>query len=479
MNSPKVIILGGGIAGIASAVILSERGIDTTIIEKEDYLGGRAGAFPITLKTGETVEMERGFHAFFRQYYNLRSLLSRISPDLSILKPLDDYPIVGYDNSFQSFSKLPKRAPWNLIALTRRNTELTWKALRKIKLRPAISMLAYHQSQTYKRYDNESATSYLNSLNFPPKARQMLFDVFSHSFFNPEESMSAAELLMMFHFYFMGNREGLIFDVIKSPFSNGLWKPMRNYLEKKSVKIFTGESANSINHVPEGWEINTSSKGKLSANAVVVALNVPGLKNLIANSILNHAPWNKEINRLEVTLPFVVWRLWLDCPIIANPQIFAGTAGFPYLDNISLIHLFQDESKNWADIHKGSVVELHAYAVPTSTKEATIKEAMINGLHKIYPETKTANILDEVYMLRQDCPAFNLNTYNNRPTVITPHSNLYLAGDFVRLDQPSALMERATIAGMTAANFILKKWGYDQENILSVGQHGIFPSIAA
>ena len=33
------------------------------------------------------------------------------------------------------------------------------------------------------------------SLRFPPAARQMLFDVFAHSFFNPEEQYSAAELL--------------------------------------------------------------------------------------------------------------------------------------------------------------------------------------------------------------------------------------------------------------------------------------------
>ena len=46
-------------------------------------------------------------------------------------------------------------------------------------------------------------------------ARRMMFDVFSHSFFNPEEHMSAADLLMMFHFYFSGNPEGLIFDVSK------------------------------------------------------------------------------------------------------------------------------------------------------------------------------------------------------------------------------------------------------------------------
>ena len=29
--------------------------------------------------------MNRGFHAFFRQYYNLRGLLRRADPDLSAL----------------------------------------------------------------------------------------------------------------------------------------------------------------------------------------------------------------------------------------------------------------------------------------------------------------------------------------------------------------------------------------------------------
>ena len=41
--------------------------------------------------------MNRGFHAFFRQYYNLRALLRRADPALSMLAPVDDYPLIDGD----------------------------------------------------------------------------------------------------------------------------------------------------------------------------------------------------------------------------------------------------------------------------------------------------------------------------------------------------------------------------------------------
>ena len=161
--------------------------------------------------------MERGFHAFFRQYYNLQALLRRIDAELSFLEPLEDYPILGPGGQVESFSGLPKTPPWNVIELTRRTPTLSLGDLMRVNGRAALAMLRYERGWTYGRYDGETAGAYLDSLAFPPDARRMLFDVFAHSFFNPEEAMSAAELLMMFHFYFTGNPEGLIFDVSKQP----------------------------------------------------------------------------------------------------------------------------------------------------------------------------------------------------------------------------------------------------------------------
>ncbi len=43
-NSKKVIIIGAGPGGLTSGMILSHRGLDVSIFEKNDYLGGRNGA---------------------------------------------------------------------------------------------------------------------------------------------------------------------------------------------------------------------------------------------------------------------------------------------------------------------------------------------------------------------------------------------------------------------------------------------------
>jgi monoamine oxidase len=57
------VIAGGGLAGVAAAVVLAERGVSVVLAERESFLGGRAGAWTDRLATGEAFEMERGFHS--------------------------------------------------------------------------------------------------------------------------------------------------------------------------------------------------------------------------------------------------------------------------------------------------------------------------------------------------------------------------------------------------------------------------------
>ena len=44
----KVIILGGGLSGLAAGYRLSKAGNEVTILEKEDYLGGLASSYAIS-----------------------------------------------------------------------------------------------------------------------------------------------------------------------------------------------------------------------------------------------------------------------------------------------------------------------------------------------------------------------------------------------------------------------------------------------
>jgi len=494
------VVVGGGLAGLAAAAILAERGVGVTLIEASPVLGGRAAAWTDSLADGETFEMERGFHAFFRQYYNLRGLLQRIDPELSMLRPLEDYPILGPDGESQSFAGLPRRPLASIIALVRRTPSFGLRSLLRINGRAAARMLAYREESAVRRFDDQTAGEYLDALRFPPAARRMLFDVFAHSFFNPESEMSAAELLMMFHFYFMGNPEGLIFDVAREPFSVSIFEPLQAYLEGLGVTVRTGTAARSVDRrsaasnaggdAPPRWRVElapaddagtgppqgegVTGADAIEADLVVLALTVPGLKAVVGDSpVLDDPEWRDAIGALDLTLPFAVLRQWLDRPTNPDRHPFVGTTGLGPLDNISLYHLFEGESARWAQRTGGSVVELHAYAVPEDMDEGDLRRQLVEGMHALYPETREARVLEERYLMRRDCPAFSPGSTAKRPGVATPFPGLAVAGDFVRLPMPSALMERATASGMLAANQLLAPWSVHPEPLWSVPRRGV------
>ena len=467
----RSVVIGGGIAGVAAATVLCERGVDVTLIEREPLLGGRAGGFEQLLQSGARVQMERGFHAVFRQYYNLRALLRRIDPQLSQLLPLADYPILGSGGMVQSFRGLPRRTPFQVMKLVWQSPYFRMRDLLRVNARAALEMLRFDSERTNMLYDGMSAAEYLQSLRFPDVAKRMLFDVFAHSFFNPDGELSAAELLMNFHFYFTGNSEGLIFDVVKQPMHVAWWKPFEAWLRGRGVQVITGAAALRVTRTPAGGLQVEHSGGCVEADDMVLALDVRTLQRLVAASP-GLVPLS-GVDRLRPTRPFAVLRLWLERPLRPERPAFAGTTGGGLLGNISSYERFQDESAAWAAAHGGSVVELHAYGVPAGWDEAAIRADLIAGLNAVYPETRGVRVIDEIMLLRQDCPAFPPGEMRLRPTSQTSLTDVVLAGDYVSVPLPCALMERAAVSGFLAANTLLAQQGVAPEPIQSVSRKGL------
>ncbi|MDX1390457.1 MAG: FAD-dependent oxidoreductase, partial [Acidobacteriota bacterium] len=358
--------------------------------------------------------------------------------------------------------------------MTWRTPTLGVRDLMRVNGRAALAMLRYEREWTYGRYDEMTAGEYLDSLRFSPEARRMLFDVFAHSFFNPEGAMSAGELLMMFHFYFSGNPEGLIFDVSKRPFSTSIWKPMRDYLAGLGVDVRTGCTASRVAAgTDRRWAVVLDGE-RSETDLVVLALHVSGLQEVVAESPdLDDAGFRRSVEGLALTHPFAVWRLWLDRPSKPERKPFVGTTGVGSLDNISLYHLFEDESRSWAERTGGSIVELHAYAVDPGMDATGVREDLLAAFHAFYPEFAGARILEERFLMRRDCPAFAPGSHEDRPGVPTPHEGVALAGDFVRLPIPSALMERAVASGFLAANHLLAAGGVKPEPLRCIPRRGL------
>ncbi|WP_030960248.1 FAD-dependent oxidoreductase [Streptomyces sp. NRRL S-378] len=472
-DRPTAAVIGGGIAGLSAATALAERGVKVTLYERETYLGGRVGGWPTRLRDGSTVTMSRGFHAFFRQYYNLRGLLRRTDPALANLTPLPDYPLVHADGLRDSFRHVPRTPPWSALGFVALSPSFRLRDLRAMNPVPALPLLDVRVPDVYHRLDDTSAHDFLEAVGFPEQARHLAFEVFSRSFFADPRQLSAAEMALMFHIYFLGSAEGLLFDVPRSPYPVALWEPLAAYLERHDADVRTGCPVEHV--VParaDGFEVAGGGEER-HYDAVVLALDAAGLRSLVARSErLGDGPWRERVAGLRPAPPFLVTRLWLDRPVAPDRPGFLGTSGFGGLDNISVLNRWEDEAAHWAARTGGAVVELHAYAVDPRAPRTALEQQLRQQLHHVYPETRAAGLVDVRHEWREDCPLFPVGGYTGRPTVRTSDPRLVVAGDFVRSDLPVALMERAATTGFQAANALLEPWGLRGQTLWTVPDRG-------
>lgn len=473
---PTTAVVGGGIAGLAAAVALAERGVQVTVFEREAALGGRLAGWSTQLADGSSATMSRGFHAFFRQYYNLRALLRRTDPHLERLTPLPDYPLWHADGMRDSFRQVPRTPPWSALGFAVRSPTFALGDLPRMNARAALPLMDVRVPEVHDLLDGVSAHDFLHSIRFPEAAHHLAFEVFSRSFFADPRRLSAAEMVLMFHIYFLGSAEGLLFDVPNDPFPTALWDPLRSYLEGLGADVRVSQPVDHISSSPEGGFDITSGAHTGHYDACVLALDTGGLQHLLEHSTgLADASWYDRIARLRTAPSFLVSRLWLDRPVAADRAGFLGTSGYGGLDNVSVLERWENEAHNWSRRTGGSVVELHAYAVGDDCDRATEEKRLIDQLHQVYPETRAAGIVDARHEWRQDCPMFAVSGYDDRPTVRTSNPGLMVAGDLVRTGLPVALMERAATSGMLAANGLLRQWKLRGHELWTVPLRGRSP----
>ncbi|MBF2057045.1 MAG: FAD-dependent oxidoreductase [Cyanobacterium sp. T60_A2020_053] len=244
----KVVVIGGGLAGLASAYELSQRGFEVTLMEKAPQLGGKIASWDI--QVGEdNFKMEHGFHGFFPQYYNLKSIVKEINITDNF-KSLDFYSVVFKNNEYQPENFRPSHSafPWNIVDLAiSSNNSLHWgiNLANPEHWRVFRTIAGFKIPNTYYELDNISVEDWA-AKGIPKGLFDLYFLPFAKSSLNAPDLLSTGELMQFFHFYFFGNPEGLAFNGTVDDMGTSLVDPIARKIEANGGKIITEANISKV-----------------------------------------------------------------------------------------------------------------------------------------------------------------------------------------------------------------------------------------
>ena len=239
----------------------------------------------------------------------------------------------------------------------------TWPGSPRVDVEAALGLLDVDFPATYAALDGVSAAEVLDRLRFPEPARHLALEVFARSFFADPREFSGAELVAMFHLYFVGSAEGLLFDVPRDDYDSTLWAPLggapaparghgrdraRGALGRRPRRAGRGHRG-AARRRP-----GTRSRSWLPADAVVLALDpvgpAQGRRRPPPASVATTRParpggrpWPASGRRRPSRSG------GCGCPgrCRRSGAPFLGTSGYGPLDNVSVLELFEDHATRW------------------------------------------------------------------------------------------------------------------------------------
>jgi carotenoid phi-ring synthase / carotenoid chi-ring synthase len=248
LNQTKTaVVVGSGLAGLACAYQLSQRGFAVTLLEKSPQFGGKIGSWQVNVGA-DKFRMEHGFHGFFPQYYNLNSLVNELEITNNF-KSLNFYSVVYRDQyKPEVFRPSSSAFPWNIVDLAIASpNRLKWGInLTKIKhLQVFQAIGGFEREKNFQRFDNISVADWV-AKDFPQGLYDLYFLPFAKSSLNAPDMMSVGELMQFFHFYFFGNPEGLAFNGTKDDMGTSLVQPIIDAIQSRGGKVVTGATIGNI-----------------------------------------------------------------------------------------------------------------------------------------------------------------------------------------------------------------------------------------
>jgi carotenoid phi-ring synthase / carotenoid chi-ring synthase len=463
----SVLIVGGGLAGLAAGMELAERGYKVTVREAEKQLGGRLSTRVENLPVGE-FRVEHGLHMWFYQYYNFYEILGPKK-----LNVLDKY-FVDFKEIYFIFEtykpelvKSEGPYPLNLLAIIAASENLNLlSAAGTIGILPEI--LAYNYPKTNEALDNITLDEFAKKRKVNKDFYKIILEPAASVTLNDPLKVSAGEMMMFTNLYFLGHPRAFHRKIATVDHGTAVVEPMAKYIQK-----FGGEV--KLNSPVKGFRL---AQGKIVGcvgetekyDQVILSCDIPGAKKILASSVALDTPTKKSLQELvdgvakmKVAPPYKVLRVWFNKPTLkSRPQNQAciETPEFLPIHLIGIFNMLEKESSDWAEKNNGSVVEYHLYNTPefNGLSQEEVWLSIEKLAFKITPELSGAKPLAMSMGSYENFTSYEVGQATERPDMLSARgvgiANLALAGDWMRTPYPSALMEKAISTGLECVNVI-------------------------
>lgn len=447
----RIVVTGGGLAGIAAACDLAAAGLPVTLIEARPFLGGKTWSFRDD-HTGMIVD--NGQHVFLGCCTAYLQFLDRLGVEQHTrLQARLRVPILDGKHRPAALKEthLSLPAPLHLLPSFLRLPMLSWQE----KLRAGSTLLAIKRAGQRGRitYDTMSFADWLRARGESQRAITYLWNLITLATINEDcERASAGLALMVFQEGLLRRADGGRIGCATVGLSELICQAATRYLLARGSSIQLGCRAATLEIKDEQLTGVRLVDGELiPASQVIVALPHYLLAGLLPQAYRGY-PFFARATRLD-TSPIVGVNLWLDRQVMREP--LAAVVGkrdtYWVFDKGALL----GEKLAGGQYLTISISGAHRYL--DQSRERIISQVH-EELEAVFPALREAQITHALVIKeRQATFSAAPGSLANRLPTQTPLPGLYLAGAWTDTGWP-ATMEGAIRSGQRAAQAVIHAW---------------------
>ena len=459
MSEPRVVVVGGGLAGMATALACADGGATVTLLEARPRLGGATFSF-----RREGLRVDNGQHVFLRCCTAYRSFLDRIgAAGATVLQDRMAIPVLAPGGRIGWLRRTGLPAPLHLgRALVRYPFIHGVDRARVIRAALALGRLDPENPDL----DGRTFGSWLSEHHQSNEAVDALWNLIALPTLNlPADQASLALAAKVFRTGLLSERDAADIGYARAPLSEVHAEPAARSLQAAGVSVYVhtpvraitggGADPDPVDGVRR-FEVNTSA-GPVEADAVVVAVPHDRTDALLPAGSLPHPEALGGLGASPIVNVHVVYdRRVMDLP-------FAAGVGTP----VQWVFDRTDAS----GLERGQYLAISISGADREIDERTedLRRRFIPALASLFPRAQGASV-ERFFVTREHAATFRQapGTRSLRPPAGTLIPGLFLAGAWTDTGWP-ATMEGAVRSGLTAA----------REALIHVGRTRHLPQVVA